>query len=303
MDLNQLKTFVAVAEEKHLTRAAERLFTSQPAVSAQLKALEQTLSIALFDRTPKGMELTPAGEKLLSYATQTLLLTQDMVTEAKALRGKIMGTLEIGVNSDLSFLRIPPLLNDLQQSHPDLKLSLVNSMSSDIVTAVRKGNMDTGFFFGPHSGVGLYSLQLANIETAIVAPSAWAERIENASINALAELPWIYTTKACPFYLLKETLFKSATQVPTNKTVFADTEENIRSLIKSETGVSLLRKDDAIQAEKEGWGISWSGATPPCPLSVAVLSSRTQEPAMQIWLQALSLSWDIQQPDENLEAI
>lgn len=91
MDLNQLKTFVTVAEEQHLTRAAERLFTSQPAVSAQLKALEESLDVVLFDRTPKGMKLTPSGEILLTQA-QTVLDTANLiVSQAKAIKGEVIG--------------------------------------------------------------------------------------------------------------------------------------------------------------------------------------------------------------------
>jgi len=63
MELYQLKTFVTVAEEGHLTRAAERLFTSQPAISAHIKSLEEELGVTLFHRTPKGMQLTTEGEK------------------------------------------------------------------------------------------------------------------------------------------------------------------------------------------------------------------------------------------------
>ena len=68
MELHQLRTFVAVAEEGHLTRAAERMFVSQPAVSSHVKALEAELGVALFDRTPKGMRLTREGERLLGRA-------------------------------------------------------------------------------------------------------------------------------------------------------------------------------------------------------------------------------------------
>ena len=63
MELYQLRTFLAIADEANLTRAAERVHTSAPAVSAQLKALEEELGVRLFERTPKGMVLTPAGER------------------------------------------------------------------------------------------------------------------------------------------------------------------------------------------------------------------------------------------------
>ena len=73
MEIYQLKTFVAVAAEGNLTRAADRVFTSPPAVSAQLKALEDELGVRLFDRNSRGMSLTSAGEQLLHEAQRDLL--------------------------------------------------------------------------------------------------------------------------------------------------------------------------------------------------------------------------------------
>lgn len=74
-----------MAEEQHLTRAAERLHTSQPAVSAQLKALEESLGVVLFDRTPKGMKLTPTGEKLLIEAQTALDAANRVISQVKAI--------------------------------------------------------------------------------------------------------------------------------------------------------------------------------------------------------------------------
>ena len=84
MELYHLKTFVTVAEEGHLTRAAERLFTSQPAISAHIKALEEELGVTLFERTPKGMQLSPAGAQLLAQAQRTLAAAGDFKLAAPA---------------------------------------------------------------------------------------------------------------------------------------------------------------------------------------------------------------------------
>ena len=96
MELYQLRSFVAVAEAGHLTRAAEKLHVSQPAVSAQIKALEDELDLALFERTPSGMVLTAAGERLLADAEKVLAAAQAMRTEAKALKGEVAGKVREG---------------------------------------------------------------------------------------------------------------------------------------------------------------------------------------------------------------
>lgn len=292
MELHQLKIFVAVAEEKHLTRAAERVFSSQPAVSAQVKSLEEQLGVRLFDRTPKGMELTKAGEQLLERARTTLAAASDMLASAKSMQGHVVGELQIGTNSDLDFLRLPDIMQTLNAAHPQLKLSVVASMSTDILRDVRKGQLDSGFFFGPNPLGGLHCEPLADIQTAIVAPAAWKDKITQASIEDLAKLDWVYTRETCPFYLLKEELFADSGLSP-NKSIFVDTEENIRAFIRSGTGLSLLRKDDADKAEAEGWGIRWQGECPRCPLSVAVLANRISEPEIKAWLDALGPVWQM----------
>lgn len=297
MELNQLKTFVTVAEEKHLTRAAERLFTSQPAVSAQLKSLEETLGVRLFERTPKGMILTPSGEALLTKAQSILQEANNLISEAKSIQGQVLGEVRVGVNSDFEFLRIPTLLGQCAQDYPGLKLSFEHSMSPDIIMDIRKGKLDSGFFFGPCKSADLHIVELEQIQTAIVAPKSWVSKIEHATPEELAELPWIYTTKRCPFYVLKEAIFNVSKVVPV-KTVFVDNEEAIRALIKAETGISLLREDDAELAEQQGWGCRWHGTTMTLPLNIAVQRNRLSEPAIQAWLEKIQHIWSIQEQRE-----
>ena len=296
MELNQLKTFIMVAEEQHLTRAAERLFTSQPAVSAQLKSLEASLDLVLFDRTPKGMKLTPAGEKLLTQAQATLDAASLIVSQAKLIKGEVMGSLSVGINSDFSFLKIPALLADASETYPGIKLSFINSMSPDILLDIRKGKLDTGFFFGPSTTADLHVIKVAEIKTAIVVPVKWKDKAQQASIESLGALPWVYTTERCPFYHLTETLFSEAGIEP-SKAVFVDNEESIRQLVKSGLGVSLLRMDDAEQAEAEGWGVRWAGCHPSIALSAAIQSRRVQEPILQAWVDELSKFWAIDEGD------
>ena len=86
MELYQLRTFVAVAEEGHLTRAAEKLFISQPAVSAHVKALEEELGVALFLRSARGMQLTREGAALKAQAEAALKSVGELLSQARALR-------------------------------------------------------------------------------------------------------------------------------------------------------------------------------------------------------------------------
>src|SRR2546425_886255 len=89
MDFNRLRSFAAVAEAGHLTRAAEKLHLSQPALSAQIKALEDELDLTLFERTSTGMALTAAGKRLLAEADKILAASQTFEAEARALKGGV----------------------------------------------------------------------------------------------------------------------------------------------------------------------------------------------------------------------
>ena len=118
MELYQLNTFVKIADEGSLTRAAERLFTSQPAISAQLKALEEELGVSLFDRTPRGMQLTAKGRLLYDQALQTLNAAAKLKADAQQLQQELVGELRIGVHTDFEFMRIGELHRALQTQHP-----------------------------------------------------------------------------------------------------------------------------------------------------------------------------------------
>ena len=96
VDLNQLRSFVTVAQFGHLTRAAETLHLSQPALSGHIKALEEQFGVTLFERSSTGMTLTPSGRRLLTEATQIIDAVQHLQHSAQELRGEPTGNLKLG---------------------------------------------------------------------------------------------------------------------------------------------------------------------------------------------------------------
>src|SRR5690349_15588874 len=109
MDLTQLRTFVAVVQEGHLTRAAERLHISQPTASNHIKALEGTLGVQLFVRTTRGLEPTPAGLRLAESAGRVLGSTMELVSLARELQANPAGRLSLGTLADPMTNRVPAL--------------------------------------------------------------------------------------------------------------------------------------------------------------------------------------------------
>ena len=100
MELYLLRTFVTVAEQGHLTKAATLLHVSQPAVSGQVKALEEALGLRLFERSPTGVRLTKAGEALLPRARSALAAAAEFTTSAKKLAGHLTGKARVGTILD-----------------------------------------------------------------------------------------------------------------------------------------------------------------------------------------------------------
>ncbi len=141
MDIRQLKNFIAVAEERNIGRAALRVHLSQPPLTRQIHALENDLGVQLFTRTPRGVDLTQAGEALLKDARSICALA-DQAAERAQLAGKgQIGRLDIGVFGTAMFDVLPRLLSSFGQAHPQVKLVLHHDPTPAQVTALRQGRV------------------------------------------------------------------------------------------------------------------------------------------------------------------
>jgi DNA-binding transcriptional LysR family regulator len=145
VDLRQLNYFIAVAETRHLGRAAERLHLSQPPLTRQIQQLEAELGVQLFRRTPRGMELTQAGEELLRDAQSIRSLVSQAAQRAqRAGRGQA-GRLDIGVYGSAIFGLVPQVLSAFHAQHPDVELVLHHAQTPAQLPALRQGRVHLVF--------------------------------------------------------------------------------------------------------------------------------------------------------------
>ncbi|MCK9877752.1 LysR family transcriptional regulator [Frankia sp. AgPm24] len=147
MELRQLRYVVAVAEEGHFGRAAERLCTGQPAVSQQVRRLERELGIDLFDRTPRGVRLTAAGELFLPEARAVLAAQDRARAVAARLAGEYTGTLRLGTSRGLGE-RLAAVLERLRWRAPHLEVDLVAAPTRVRLDQVAAGTLDATFLRG-----------------------------------------------------------------------------------------------------------------------------------------------------------
>jgi len=145
MDFTQLRAFVTIAREGNLTRAAERLHVTQPAVSLQMKSLQEQLGLQLFNRSSNGMVLTNDGAKLLPYAERVLASSGDFMQAAHALHSTLSGELAIGTILDPEFTRLGVFLKRLVETYPQIATRLQHGMSGWVCSKFGPGSWILAF--------------------------------------------------------------------------------------------------------------------------------------------------------------
>ncbi len=149
MELRQLRYFVAVAEELHFRRAAERLHISQPPLSQQIRALEDELGFALLERTRRRVSLTPAGEAFLRDARALLGELEGAVATARRIDAGQTGRLRINFVGSALFSIIPPTIERFRAARPGVEIELHERPTVDQIRAVRAGTSDVGLVRPP----------------------------------------------------------------------------------------------------------------------------------------------------------
>lgn len=168
--VRDLRYFVAVAEELHFTRAAERLYVSQPALSKQVRALERQLSVDLFRRDPQGVRLTDAGTVLLPYARQVLDAWSKGCAALEAARAAARGTLVVGMSTSPGRGGLLPAIRSrFTAAHPDTTLRLRQVSWEDPTAGLADGTADVAFVWLPLPDAGRYSWTVLAEEPRLVA--------------------------------------------------------------------------------------------------------------------------------------
>jgi DNA-binding transcriptional LysR family regulator len=144
MDTRQLQAFCAVVEKKSFSQAAEQLGVTQPAVSLQVRALEQRLGQSLLDRSGRRVEPTEAGRRLYTSAQRMLALEEQLLEEVSADDGRLAGTLAIGASTGPGAHLVPLLLCEFQREHPDLHVALSIWDTQTVIEHVADRQLELG---------------------------------------------------------------------------------------------------------------------------------------------------------------
>lgn len=291
IDLVQLRTFVAVAEEQHLTRAAERLHISQSAASAHVKAIEESLDVQLFVRTNRSLELTRAGTLLLGRAKVLLNEATVFTSFAREVRGKIEGHLVIGSGSDPGSSRIGRMVAALRTRHPLVGVDLRARPSSGTLQGLKIGELDIGSLLGRPIDPALTYYPLTTVAFRVAGPAAWAARIEAAGWAELAAMPWISPIdRSMAYSTMLHQLFE-ARGLELNTVLRFDNAAHGREMLEAGLGLMLMREDHTRTGLEQGRLAVSPIAAADFPLHLCHLASRRNDPLIRAFVEAATEVW------------
>ncbi len=195
MENFRLKVFRTVADNLNFRQAAEALYLTQPAVTLQIKALEEELGVPLFDRTENRVALTEAGRILLKHAKKVEALTAAARQELARLVGEEEGDLFAGASTTISQYLLPKLIGQFRISNPKIRLSLLGANTEKIVRGVLDGTLAIGLIEGPSLHRDVAEEPFVADEIVVVVPSTHEWVGQQVEVQQLYKAPLILREK------------------------------------------------------------------------------------------------------------
>jgi DNA-binding transcriptional LysR family regulator len=194
MELRHLRYFLAVGEDQHYGRAAGRLGVAQPALSRQIQDLEEEIGFKLFDRMPRGVRLSAAGELFMADARRILQEVSEATARARRVARGQSGTLRIGFAENASWHGVVPnSFRRFREQQPDVDLQLQPAASLEQLDAIRSGRLDAGFVnFMPNADPGLDQLAVGTQQIELAVPKGHPlTRLKKLCLRDLTDAPFI----------------------------------------------------------------------------------------------------------------
>jgi DNA-binding transcriptional LysR family regulator len=251
MELRQLAYFVAVVDEAHFTRAAERLRIAQPAVSQQIRRLEAELGERLLHRDRRTVALTSAGEALLPHARAALAQAEHGRQAVAALRGLVTGQLRVGLVMPLPDRRVVRAIGAFGRKYPGIELTLVEDETDALLDGLAAGDLHTAFLgLGPGQNPpgGLQAIVVTR-EPAVLAvhPQHPLAARRSVRLSALRDEPVVTLTRASRLRTVLETECRQAGFAPRIAAETSDLNVMIQ-LVAEGIGVALMPRSGGQEA-------------------------------------------------------
>ena len=241
----RLQVFYTVARLLSFTKAAETLHMTQPAVTFQVRQLEDHFNTRLFDRTHNRVSLTEAGRKTYEYAERIFELYAEMEDAVKELTGDVSGALTLGASTTVAEYMLPGLLKDFKQRYPDVNLRLRVSNSEGIVSMVENSMIDLGVVEAPVTNKNLL-VEVCQIDQLVVVipPSHQIADKKSITMEELLRYPFIYREEGSG---TREVIMEYITQMgldrnELNVCMELGSPESIKGAVEASMGISILSR-------------------------------------------------------------
>jgi DNA-binding transcriptional LysR family regulator len=241
----RIVVFRAVAEQLSFRKAAEELYLTQPAVSLQIKALEEELGVQVFDRAGAQITLTQAGTILLRYARQVNSLFVQVEREIVALTGDHAGQLALGASTTIAQYVLPRLLGEFCKEHPRVHPTLISGNTEHIVDAVEKQKIELGLIEGPARSRTIKTKPFLEDDLLLIVPAAheWAE-LESVPCAEIGSAPLLMrergsgTRRVVEMALERQGLKHKSLRIMME----LDSTEAIKSAVEAGLGVGFVSR-------------------------------------------------------------
>lgn len=293
MDIQHLKAFIAVACTKNLTQAAEKLFLSQPAVSAQIKALESDVGTALFVRTNNGMQLTRAGEVLLPEAEALLQHKHRLEQFAQTLSADYVHSVQLGIIHPIESRKVTALTRCIVEQEPKTQLHIHYGMSIEILSRLLAKKIHAGFFLGHIDQRNLQVHFLEHIDYSLICPQSQLQRIRDNLPKSLNDSTWIEMSGISSSYKNLQQFWHRHKLNP-KKQIICDYPQTIIDLAVAQQGLAMVPKHSALEAIRQGKDIAvLDEFEQHLPLHFIYLDEFSEDPAVTLLLENVQRLWKL----------
>lgn len=240
MDFKRLANFLRIAESGSLSRAADRLRIAQPALSRQMRLLEEEVGVALFARHRRGMLLTEAGEELRARISGPIRQLTQALEDVRSLSDQIGGNIAFGMPSTTSYVLAGPLAKRVATNAPHVSLRVVEGYGAHLVDWLQRGEIDVALLYGPATDYQLKAEELMIEEIVLVGPKdSHLKPDKRVPFDYVASLPLVLPSHPHGLRIIADNVAAKA-KVSLNVRFQADSFLLMKELVESGLGYTLL---------------------------------------------------------------
>ncbi|HHA2010851.1 TPA: LysR family transcriptional regulator [Enterobacter mori] len=269
LNLGYLATFRLVIQRGSFSAAADVLGISQPAVSLQIRQLEQFLQTRLVERTGRGIKATAAGQALLVHGERIEQAVDETLRSVSAFRHDVSGTVTLGTGATACIHLLPPLLQQLRSDYPLLRVGVTTGNTLDIVRAIEENRLDMGLVTLPVSGRALDVMPVMDEEFVFIASQAQQAMFTDLRPDALHTLPLIAFESGSGTRALIDGWFE-ASGLTIAPAMQLGSIEAIKRMVRSGLGYSIVPKM-AVEQKADREGLCVSSLSPVLQRQLAVV--------------------------------